>query len=128
MTQAEFDKQDKQVMRLANKETGEELHGADPHPSAHGAATLSQERARDGFSSDAQNYKTVVVSSGDDKSMAEKMRRHLLAGLRVAICAIIAALFLVVLTDPDLVVHLANLGILSCGIAAAIIIDRHFRR
>ena len=103
MTQAEFDKQDEQAMRVANRV-----------PTA-GKNAMTESQATENSCSGQSNR-------------AEKIRRHLWTGLRVTICAVIAALLLVAMVDPNMVVHLANLGILSCGITAAIIIDRHFRR
>ena len=104
MTQAEFDKQDEQAMRVANRD----LKTAGKNAKAESQAT--------------ENY-----CSGQN-NRAEKLRRHLWTCLRVTICAVIAALLLVAMVDPKMVVHLVNLGILSCGITAAIIVDRHIRR
>ena len=103
MTQAEFDKQDEQVIGMANR------------------APTAGKKVR------AESQATENHCSGQC-DRAEKLRRHLWTGLRVAICAFVAMLFVVALTDETFVVHLANLGILSCGITAAIIIDRHIRK
>ena len=47
--------------------------------------------------------------------------------IKVLICILIAALFVVALVDPGFVRYMAIVGILVCGMVAAITVDRFVR-
>jgi hypothetical protein len=78
---------------------------------------------------------TPVKSEPSHKEQAEMgsteeaytQRRILWTVIRVLSCILVAAIFVAALLDPRIVVHLVNIGVLTCGIVAAIVIDRHLR-
>ena len=57
----------------------------------------------------------------------EKIRRRACMVLRVLTCILLGAFFVAVLVNPSLILWLVNVGILCCGIVAAISIDRYHR-
>ena len=120
MSQEEFDQQDKQVIDMV------ENHA---HPDAKKAADDICKREQ-GAVREPQITTPLPAEQNESNggTAAAELRRHLRVGLQVVICAIIASLFLAALRDKNFVVYLVNLGILSCGVTAAIIVDRHIRR
>ena len=96
MSQQEFEQQDAQAMRVANREGKE-----------------GERPVCDGKSMDAEQ--------------AELRRQILWTAIQVLSCVLVAVLFVAALLDEGVVVHLTNLGVLSCGIVAAILIDRAVR-
>lgn len=98
MSKNEFKKQDEQVIGMVNHTAGTD--------------------AREGM----KNPRTA------DTEAACKQRRILLTVIQVLSCILVAALLVTALMDPELVVHLVNVGVLACGIVAAVAIDRQLRR
>ena len=58
---------------------------------------------------------------------AERRRQMLWATIQVLSCILVAALFVAALMDTAIVVFLANVGVLVCGMVAAVKIDRAIR-
>ncbi|MBE6943829.1 MAG: hypothetical protein E7453_06160 [Ruminococcaceae bacterium] len=63
-----------------------------------------------------------------DVRAMEMQRRILWTAIQVLICILVAALFVAALMDTSTVVFLANVGVLVCGMVAAVKIDRAIRR
>ena len=100
MNELDFDKQDREVMAAVNGEP-------------EGAPRILPKRT------------DVDVMA---RIKAERIRRHVLLGLRVAACLLAAALFLAMLLDPAWVPVMAYAGIMIFVVVAAIMVDRHFFR
>ena len=58
---------------------------------------------------------------------AYSRRRILWTTIQVLSCILVALLFVAALLDPGIVVHLVNIGVLTCGIVAGIAVDRQLR-
>lgn len=101
MSQKEFDQADEQVMSVANDHA---------HPAA--------KRTAEGICN-AKPSANVYA--------AELRRQILVTTIQVLSCVLVAALFVAALMDPSIVVFLANLGVLICGMVAAVKIDRAVR-
>ena len=98
MSQQEFEQQDQQAMRIANRE---------------------------------QQKRSAVVAAGKNTARnakaAEAQRQVLLTAIQVLSCVLVAALFVAALVDAAIVVFLTNVGVLVCGMVAAVKIDRAVR-
>ena len=71
----------------------------------------------------------ISVSAGRyvDGRDARKRRMARWTTIKVLICILIAALFVVALVEPGFVKYMAIAGILVCGMVAAITVDRFVR-
>ena len=58
---------------------------------------------------------------------ADCRRGILCTTIQVLSCVLVALLFVAALLDPRIVVHLVNIGVLTCGIVAGIVVDRRLR-
>ena len=105
MSQKEFEQQDEQVIGLVNHTPvkSEPSHGENEPNHGKGVEMCSTEAAY-------------------------SQRRILWTVIKVLGCILVAAVFVAALLNPRIVVHLVNIGVLTCGIVAAITIDRHLRR
>ena len=65
-------------------------------------------------------------ASGDARA-AQLRQGILLTAIQVLSCVLVAALFVAALIDPSSVVFLVKAGVLICGMAAAILVDRAIR-
>ena len=97
MSKNEFEKQDEQVIGMVNHTAGTD--------------------AREGM----KNPRTA------DTEAAYNQRRILLTVIQVLSCILVAAILVAALMDPEVVVHLVNVGVLTCGVVAGITIDRQLR-
>ena len=70
--------------------------------------------------------KSVVALEEEtrDAREMELQRRMLWTAIQVVLCVIVAVLFVAALIDTSTVVFLANVGVLVCGMVAAVKIDR----
>ncbi len=98
MSQQEFEQQDQQAMRIANREQQKKC----------AAVAAGRNASRDARAAEAQ-------------------RRMLWTAIQVLSCVLAATLFVAALMDTAIVVFLANAGVLVCGMVAAVKIDRAVR-
>ena len=104
MSQQEFDRADEQVIGVV------ESH-------AHPDAKKRAEKICKG----EQKVATQDDSAGDTQA-AELRRGILLTAIQVLSCILVAALM-----DASFVTFLVNIGVLVCGMVAAILVDRAIR-
>lgn len=97
MSQQEFDQADQQVIGMVEKHA---------HPEAKKAAQF------------------IVGSMNAKNGAAEQRRQMLWTVIQVLCCILVAVLFVAALMDPSFVTFLVNMGVLVCGMAAAVLIDR----
>ncbi len=98
MSQQEFDMQDQQAIQVANREQ-KKKSVADP----------------------------AEESTSEEARVTERQRRILWTAIQILICVLVAALFVAALLDAENIVFLANMGVLVCGMVAAVKIDRAIR-
>lgn len=127
MSQQEFDQADQQVIGIV------ESHA---HPDAKKAAAKICKGERQEGAGPREIATSPVAPRNDsmecngasgDARAAELRRRILLTAIQVLGCVLVAALFVAALIDPSIVVFLANVGVLVCGMVAAILVDRSIR-
>lgn len=107
MSDVEFESADREVMEVVNK-------------TASPAATAA-----------AEKIVKAVTAAPKPTSPAATTKKYVAAvylAFRTVLCVIVAAFFLAMLVDPALEIWVVNFGVLACGIAAAIGIDRYLRR
>jgi len=119
MSQQEFERTDQEVMDLVNgvaptetAGTAEELSGPSPEELALAEA---EKRCQEEKAKEEKRMKAFVRK--------QKIRD----ALGIASCVLIAILLLLSMYVPDFLVYVVNLGVLTCGIVVAIIIDRKTR-
>lgn len=110
MSQQEFEQNDQEVMDLVNKAAAPEAKAM--------AEEIAQEVEREAH-----------PDVDDSEERYRKWCRKRAAGhcAVVAACILVAAAMVVVLAMPELLVWVANAFILSCGIVAALQIERIVR-
>lgn len=70
----------------------------------------------------------MKVPQEADTEAAYCQRRILLTVIQVLSCILVAVLLVAALIDPGIVVHLVNVGVLTCGVVAGFIVGRQVRR
>ena len=123
MSQQELEQTDQEVMDLVNsaaskdakryaEQLAEDLREPTPEEIA---AEEAEKRCREEMEKEQERMKAFV----------RKQKRLKILG--VAACVLIATLLVTALLVPDFVICVVNLGVLICGMVAAIIIDRYQR-
>lgn len=117
MSQQELEHGDQEVMGIVNEHA---------HPDAAAAAEniKSQQRKKGTF---GNVEKVRIAQWQQEEREAMRCRQMLWTVIQVLSCILVAALFVVALMEPGFVVHLVNVGVLACGIVAAVLIDRKVR-
>lgn len=112
MSQQEFEQADREVIAVV------ENHA---HPDAKEAAARI-----------LQGEQKLTMPDRNDSTAnakaAELRRGILLTTIQVLSCVLVAALFVAALIDPSIVMFLVNVGVLVCGMVAAVLIDRAIRK
>lgn len=111
MSQQEFEQADRDVIAVV------ENHA---HPDAKKAAAKI-----------LQGEQMLTMPDRNDSTAnakaAELRRGILLTAIQVLSCVLVAVLFVAALIDSSIVVFLVNVGVLVCGMVAAILVDRAIR-
>lgn len=123
MSQQELDRTDRELIDMVNerasqqaKEDAERLAAALRQPTPE---ELAAQEAEDRKHEQAARERQLILEYQRER----KIRRNLV----VAACLLIALMLLIARYVPWFVGVVVNLGILICGIVAAIIIDRYTR-
>lgn len=114
MSQQELEHGDQQVMGMVNGHS---------HPEAAAAAEKIVAAAQD----PAVHTANKRAGGTGDTVVAELRRQILYTTIQVLSCILAALLFVAALMDPAFLIHLANVGVLICGMWAAVLIDRAVR-
>lgn len=121
MSQIEFEKNDQEVIEMVNR-------------SATPEAVLQAEQIADAITEPVPDESSDTDKEEQASAMVEKMERMYLRKkkmryfLTVALCFVIAAILIILLYMPFLMVWVVNIGILCCGMVAAVAVDRYVRR
>ena len=120
MSQQEFDQADEQVIGVV------ENHA---HPDAKKKAAKiceGEQRPPEIATSPAAPRNDSGEGCGKcaDTTAAELRRQMLWTTIQVLCCILVAALFVAALMDTAIVMFLANVGVLICGMVVAVKIDR----
>ena len=113
MSQQEFEQADNEVIEMV------ENH-------AHPEAVAAAEEILKGETRCTDNAEGCCCRN--QITEAELRRQILWTAIQVLACVLVAALFVAALLDSAFVVFLANLGVLICGMRAAVLVDRAVRR
>lgn len=114
MSQQELEHGDQQVMGMVNSHS---------HPDASAAAEEIVEAAK----APVGNTAGKQAGATGDAVAAELRRQILYTTIQVLSCILAALLFVAALMDPTFLIHLVNVGVLICGMWAAVLIDRAIR-
>ena len=117
MSQQEFDQADQQVIGIV------EGHA---HPDAKKKAAeicKGEQKTMEIATSPAAPRNDSTANA----KAAELRREILLTAIQVLSCILVAALFVAALMDASFVTFLVNIGVLVCGMVAAILVDRAIR-
>lgn len=126
MSQQELERGDQEVMGVVNSHS---------HPEAAAAAEKIEKRldpalcgeteqgCECGAGCDGMTQEEFDREYAQFKKAQRKKDRTQVAAC-VMMCAIVAALLLVAFYVPDLLIWVVNLGVLSCGMVAAVQLDR----
>ena len=121
MSQIEFEKNDQEVIEMVNR-------------SATPEAVLQAEQIADAITesvpdaipdTDKDEQASIMVEKMERMYRRKKTTRYILT---VSLCVVIAALLIILLYMPFLMVWVVNIGVLGCGMVAAVAIDRYIRR
>ena len=112
MSQQELERGDQEVMGIVNEHA---------HPDAAAAAMKIERKQKE------KSEKAMDAEWQAECGQTVQNRRILWTIVQVLSCVLVAALFVAALLDPAFVVHLVNVGVLACGITAALIVDRWLR-
>ena len=117
MSQQELERGDQEVMDVVNGHS---------HPNAQAAAEKIQSQQQKKGTIGAVE-RAMIAQWQEEREQTVQNRRILWTIVQVLSCVLVAALFVAALMDPGFVVHLVNVGVLACGITAALIVDRWLR-
>ena len=121
MSQIEFEKNDQEVIEMVNR-------------SATPEAVLQAEQIADAITepvpdeisdTDKEEQASAMVEEMERMYLRKKKMRYLLT---VALCFVITAVLIILLYMPFLMVWVVNIGVLGCGMVAAVAVDRYVRR
>lgn len=121
MSQIEFEKNDQEVIEMVNR-------------SATPEAVLQAEQIADAITDSVPDENSDTDKEEQSSAMVEKMERMYLRKkkmrylLTVTLCFVITAMLIILLYMPFLMVWVVNIGILGCGMVAAVAVDRYVRR
>ena len=131
MSQQEFEQNDQEVLDLVNDHA---------HPEAE---AFAEEIKKDlGYCSAVENEPTPEEkqlaeehrrwqeeAAREMKRVKSRKRREVFGvSVRVAICVAVACVLVAAMFVPELQIWIVNAGVLFCGIVAAVMIDRWYRR
>lgn len=121
MSQMEFEKNDQEVIEMVNR-------------SATPEAVLQAEQIADAITEPVPDEISDIDKDEQASAMVEKMERMYRRKktmryiLTVALCVVIAAVLIILLYMPFLMVWVVNIGVLGCGMVAAVAVDRYVRK
>lgn len=121
MSQIEFEKNDQEVIEMVNR-------------SATPEAVLQAEQIADAITEPVPDEISDTGKEEQASAMVEEMERMYLRKkkmrylLTVTLCFVITAMLIILLYMPFLMVWVVNIGILGCGMVAAVAVDRYVRR
>lgn len=113
MSQQELERSDEEVMNMVN-----------------GAASPQATYAAEVIAEEFENAKREEERPKEEGMLYRRAKRRdaSCVGAAVAACIVVAALCVLALKYSGLVIWLVNAAVLSCGIVAAVKIDRWIRR
>ena len=114
MSQQELERSDQEVMDMVNS-------GASPQATQTAEDIAAELKALDRDAAE-------MVKEEKAQRQTYKRREGRCVAFVVAACIVVAVLCVLALKHPGLVIWLVNAAVLSCGIVAAVKIDRWIRR
>ena len=112
MSQPEFERADQEAMNVANRVEKRAIPQSAAPTERIGVAM------------------TEPRNDGKDEkiSKAEQVRQIMWTVIQILSCIFAAGMFIAAMLDPGFVVFLANAGVLVCGMAVAVLVDRMVRQ
>lgn len=123
MSEKEFERADQEAMALVNRSATPEAKAC-AEELAVSLRTQTQEEIAE---VEAKKRHQEAVEEGERLMREYRRKKKIRTTICVAACVVIAAILMVARFVPSFVVWIVNIGILSCGIVAAINIDRYCR-
>lgn len=116
MSQQELEQGDQEVMGIVNEHA---------HPDTTAAAeNITEQLLRPEEPERKCNDDTCKCGPNPDWIRKKKLRAGISTGVCVAICLLVAVLLVAAKFFPDIVCWVVNVGVLCCGIVAAVKLDR----
>ena len=125
MSQQELEHGDQEVMGVVNGHSHPDAEAAAEDIAAAARQVKREEKRITVPPAGTPGYAGECCGEGPG---AKAKRRLFWPVLQVVCCVLVAVLFVTALLEPGFVVYLVNVGVLACGIVAALIVDRRVRR